>query len=200
MSRIFTFQSTVKLRSITLLLVGIAAMSLSGCGKYAPPLPPESFAPARVRETSVVGSVSGVQFAWESPRVDQRGDELKTIEGYLIERKHLTRESDLLDSDVEYDQIATLEDQYLVELNNRRDIARAEGKPTRRVEPNSSLMKFTYLDSTVSPGERYVYRIVPFNQGGEKGQSGILHIVTFQGERSEIQSLETNEAEELTFE
>lgn len=188
------------LRKLQILCVGVLLSGLmAGCGKYAPPLPPESFAPARVRTAVVSGTLEGVRFAWDSPSADQRGKELKAIEGYYIERKTLSKEADLLDSDIPFEVVGTVEDTHLVDLDSRRDAAQAEGKPTRRVSADPTLTKFVFLDSGVVPGQRYAYRIVPFNQGGQKGEAGLVQLVTFQGERSEIQSLEMNEASELTF-
>lgn len=190
-------------RTLVVLLTLLLSISLSGllvgCGKYAPPLPPESFAPARVQQLQVVGAVDGVSFAWSAPSSDSRGKDLKSIEGYELQRKPLTREADLLDSTIEFEVVSSVKDTHLEELNTRRDEARAKGLPTRRLSPDPALTQFSLVDRSVSPGARYAYRLVPINQGGVEGDPGPLIIVTFQGERSEIKALEVASTTEFLF-
>jgi hypothetical protein len=178
------------MRAGLMMVVLVLSSVLWACGKYAPPLPPERFAPSRVQQLQIVGAVDGVSFTWSAPRTDSRGKDLKSIEGYELQRKLLTREADLLDSTIEFEVVSSVKDAHLEELNARREKARAQGLPTRRLAPDPTLTQFSLVDHSVTPGARYVYRLVPINQGGVEGDPGPLIIVTFQGERSDIRALE----------
>jgi len=164
----------------------IVLVLLSGCGKYGKPLAPELLSPQAARKIEISAGLEGVRFKWEAPEKDQRGRELKEIQGYRIMRKDLVKLSDLLDDEVEEQEIGSIVDTHLAELKRLRDQAEAEGKPVRKVKVDQSLKHFEFIDSTVKPGSQYAYKIVPINQGGVEGQVSNIYKVLFKGENSEI--------------
>ena len=118
--------------------------------------------------------------------------ELRSIDGYRIERKTVEKPSDVVDSEVEFELIAEIPDSHLVELAKLKEQARSEGKITRKVSVDPKLSSFSFLDKTVTPGQRYVYQVVPTNNGGVKGARGKLLQVLFRGETSEIRTFDTD--------
>jgi hypothetical protein len=182
------------------LLVSLLLSSfLLGCGKYSPPLAPEDLSPQPVVSLKVASSPEGVAFAWEAPAKDQRGNNLRSLDGYRIYRKELAKNSDLLDADVEYQLISTIEDKHLSELARLKDEARASGKPTRSVKVAPELKAFTFTDSAVESGKRYAYQITPVNQGSEEGDPGQIIIVRFRGESSEVSMVPLSQAKDDVF-
>lgn len=172
---------------------------LTACGKYAPPYAPEDLSPQAVRELNVTTASEGVNFEWKSPLDDQLGKELRSLDGYLIYRKAVEREGDLLSSDVEFEEIARLEDQSVIERDKLRDEARLENKPTRRIKPSEDLQKFAWLDSSVEAGKVYAYRVVPINQDGVEGLSDKIIRVAFRGENSEVTMIPYSNFDERQF-
>lgn len=169
---------------------------LTGCGRYLPPLPPELWAPAAVQNLEVNADLQGVNFKWESPGRDQKGEELKTIEGYRIYRKELVKPSDLINEDIEYEIVGVVEDIHLEELDKMRKAAIAENKPTRRLKVDDALKKFSFQDTQLSAGKTYAYQIAPFNQGGLDGQVDKIIKVLYRGNTSEVTLIDYAEIQE----
>lgn len=168
-------------------IVVICCLMLSACGRYGPPLAPEALSPRAVKNLKVSPLIEGIEFTWGSPSDDLRGEKLKSIEGYKVVRKEITSEKDVLDDDVEYDTLATIPDTHLEVLDKLKDEAKEVGKPTRKIKVPDSLKAFSYRDQELSAGKKYVYKIIPVNQGGTEGQvKNIIHVL-FRGLSSEIQ-------------
>ncbi len=164
-------------------------MALSSCGRAGPTRPPEEFAPREVEMLQVSGSVEGVKFSWLSPSGDRRGKRLESLEGYSVRRAAVPppeagRESDILDLD--FEELAAIEDKSVATREQLREAARAEGKPARKIKVDKALSEFSFTDQTARPGLVYLYKIVPLNQGGVEGESKNLVRVVYRGEASEI--------------
>ena len=171
-------------------------LACCGCGKYAPPYTPEILAPRPVEELNVVPKLEGVSFEWLAPSLDGRGKALKSMDGYLVYRKQIEKESDIVDDDVEFEMLEAIEDNHLDVLEQRKEEARKEGKPTRRVKVEREFREFSYTDLEVEPGRSYVYKIVPFNQGDVEGQYTHLIRIAFRGEASQVRFLDQSSLDE----
>jgi hypothetical protein len=159
---------------------------LVGCGRYRAPLTPEELAPAAVENLTVATTDSGVVFTWLASDKDRRGKELKSAEGYSIERKELMHRGDETDPTVEFQQLGFLKDNHVEVRERLRAEARKSGKVGRTVTAPEDQMKFTFTDSTPKLGTTYIYQVVPQNQGGIEGQVGQLVKVVFQGAKSTV--------------
>lgn len=171
------------------------AAGLVSCGRYLPPVPPETLAPAAVTELEVTADLQAVNFNWYASDRDQAGAELKTIEGYRIYRKDLEKPNDMVNEDIRYNLISTIEDIHLKELKKLKDAALEAGTPTRKVKVDENLKKFTFADSQVSPGRLYAYQIIPVNQGGVEGEANKIVKVLFRGTSSEIVQIDQTKLE-----
>lgn len=161
-------------------------LALVGCGKYGPPVPPESLAPAAVRELVITPATEGVTLQWTAPTQNQRRRELEDIDGYRIVRRTVAGPGSVAATD---STLATIADTHLdVQADLRRQAA-AEGRPTRRIKADPALSVFSYIDRTVTPGETYLYRVIPFNQGGVDGATGTEIRVAFNGAGSVVERL-----------
>ncbi len=169
----------------------IIALLAVACGKYAPPLAPELLAP-KAPEVAVSALSGGVKFSWEAAAQDQRGTDLKTIEGYRVYRKHINARRDIFDRDIPYELLSTVADTHLVELDKLKKKVRAEGGLTRKVKVSDELKKFEYLDSSPEAGKQYVYKLVGVNQGGVEGQAKKIVRVLFRGANSEIGQIDAS--------
>ena len=121
-----------KLKLITAILIVIP---ITGCGKFGDPVPPEAVSPRAVSELAVSADPSAVTLKWESPESDLQGKELKFIDGYKVYRKEMDDPDQLLDEDLEFEVVATLEDKHLIELDKMREdvllkVAEANADPT----------------------------------------------------------------------
>lgn len=175
------------------------AFSTVGCGKYGPPTPPELLSPKAVGDLVVTSQTNGVKFAWKAPDVDRRGEELKSIDGYNVERKLVEKPSDISDEEVEYVELKHLPDTHLADLEKRKEEARAKGLSTRQVKVDPLLKNFEFVDEGVQPGKTYVYRITPMNQTGVKGEvAQVVHVV-FRGDASTIHLLPSSSLDDDAF-
>ena len=93
---------------------------LVGCGRYAPPLAPEALAPHAVEDLQTTAKSEGVYFAWTASRHDVRGRDLKSIDGYRIYRKEIFNKSDVIDPNVEYLLVTTIQDRHVEDLKIKR--------------------------------------------------------------------------------
>lgn len=159
---------------------------LPGCGRYRAPLTPEELAPSAVQNLTVTTTATEVVFAWRASEVDRRGKELKSAEGFSIERKELARRGDETDPTVEFDRVGFIEDDHVEVRERLRVAARAAGKIGRTVKAPDEELKFTFTDSTPVVGKTYIYQIVPHNQRGIDGQVGEMVKVVFQGAQSTV--------------
>jgi hypothetical protein len=170
-------------------LAGVMLL-LPGCGRYGDPLPPQYFSPKAVGQLEVTADLRGVNFKWNAPSASQNGKELKSMNGYYVERKEILRRADIVDARVPYERLDELEDTHVEVLKDMREEARKAGQVGRKVKVDQSLVKFGYSDTTVQPGHTYTYRIVPFNQGGVEGEVLKIVKVVFRGQSSEISLLD----------
>lgn len=172
------------LKSIILSLVLVAAPL--GCGRYRAPVPPEMVAPKPVDALTVTATEAGVVFAWKAPDEDQRGKELKSIEGYSIERKIIAEKGDETNSKVRFEAIGFVKDSHVEVRESLRAAARKEGKIGRTIESPEEHTKFTFVDSKTERDKTYMYQIVPQNQGGTDGGVREYARVTFKGASSDV--------------
>lgn len=180
------------LRCSALLLFAL----LAACGKYGPPLPPESFSPRAVKQLQVTADTGGVRFKWESPDADLRGAELRNMDGYYVMRKALEHSEDATDADVPFEEIGRVSDTHVLEREKKRDGARAAGRPARRIDSDAALKKFEYTDSSAAAGKAYLYKVVPHNQGGVEGRVAQLVRVVFKGAASQISYIDESSFDE----
>ena len=118
------------------------------------------------------------------------------MDGYWIYRKPILEETDLIDSQVPFELLATVADPHVARLEELRKQARAEGKLAHRVKIKEEELKFEYLDGTPKTGTTYVYKIVPFNQGSVAGGLAQLISVSFDGEQSKIDRIDAKAYED----
>lgn len=170
---------------------------LSACGRYRPPLPPEMLAPAAVEGLVITPAETGVAFAWTASEKDRRGKELKSANGYSIERKEILNRGDETDPKVKFTQVGFVEDKHIAIRDQLREKARAEGKIGRNVKSPPEYTRFTFEDTTAQRGKTYIYQIVPQNQNGVEGQVGQLAKVVFQGPQSAVVMVASKELEDL---
>lgn len=169
----------MKNNCLKLSYVLLPLLVLVGCGKFGPPLPPEVFSPKAVDGLSVSADDAGVKLSWNSPDRDVRGDELRSLDGYLVQRREISAEED-----TDFETLETLPDVHLAALKEAREELRAKGLPTRRAKVSSDLTTFEYLDTLAEHGKNYLYKVVPTNQGGVEGEVLLFARVSFAGAAS----------------
>lgn len=173
-----------------------AAVCGSGCGRYKAPLPPEVLAPRGVNAFAVTGQANGVLLSWKAPEVDRRGKELKSIEGYLIQRKAIVNRGDETSDSAVFEDLGFLKDKHIEVREKLRAEARAQGKIGRTVQAPEEMTVFSYLDKTAAPGATYLYQIVPQNQGRTEGLVTEVARVVFRGAQSEAYVVDADLANE----
>jgi hypothetical protein len=159
-----SLQSPLLIAATTLLLI-------TGCGKVASPKAPEYFAPEIVGEYAVTPSVGqGIIISWKAPKNDRNGKELKTMDGYSVERATL-EEGDTV-ATAKFSEIAFIHDGHILERDKLRAELRAQHKPSRSADVKSEKKMFSYTDSSPEandPSLHLMYRVIGINQDGVKG-------------------------------
>lgn len=164
----------------------ICLSCIVSCGRFAPPHPPEDLAPKAVSEFSVIPVTDKITLTWRSPDKDIRNKELKDLEGYRVMRVNEKEVNETKPLDDFLVELAFIEDHNLVELDKMRKEAREKGEIARRVKIAPEKKVFSYEDKELVNGETYIYRIIPINQGGEKGKASSIAKVLFKGEQSDV--------------
>lgn len=170
-------------RHISLL---VFTLLIGACGRYGKPLYPELLAPDNVRNLTVVGVNEGVKFDWRAPLNDQRGKDLKSIEGYRIYRKPIVKPSDAVDPEVPFEVVTLVSDTHLEELDKARQALRKQGRVGRRAKIDPKLYDFEYVDAGLQAGKTYLYKVIPINQGGVESSAFQLVKVLWRGATSEV--------------
>ncbi len=165
------------------LAIGVLLMCSAGCGKYGPPVSPETRAPKAVPELTATPLADHVSFSWKSAEVDRRGDELKVMDGYRVYQKELGPGAPA-DWQKGFSLLGTVQDTHVAVLQRLREEARAKGALTRRVSVDAKLKQFTFATPPLKVGQVYLFKVVPFNQGGVEGDARQLVRVAFQGPQS----------------
>lgn len=178
----------MRIKSLYFLLFAFL-LFFAGCGKYSKPLPPEDFAPAEVKDLAIFASVQGVSFSWTSPDKDARGEDLLSLEGYRVYRRDLEPDARLQDPFAKFDLITEVKDTHLAEELELKRQAEEQGQIARKVSLPEERSKFAFQDSSVKSGKRYLYQIVPVNQGGVEGVVAERIDVSFRGEISQVTRL-----------
>lgn len=177
------------MRARTFATWALALITICGCGKYGPPVPPEYLAPSAVVDLSIQGSEQGVKFAWKSPQRDLRNHELKYLDGYRLYRSTLENPRELLQASRRFELLSTIQDTHLVALEEARAALRAEGKPSHRARPDAAKTHFEFLDSSVKEGSKYLYKLVPFNQSNVEGSAFSIFEVTWSKANSSVREV-----------
>jgi hypothetical protein len=184
-------------RATLFVAVVVGALLLAaGCGRYKAPLPPEVLAPRGVESFTVAGQPNGVLLSWKAPQVDRRGKELKSIEGYLIQRKAIVNRGDETSDDAVYEDLGFIKDKHIEVREKLRAEARAQGKIGRNVQAPEEMTIFSYLDKTAVSGSTYLYQVVPQNQGRTEGLITEVARVVFRGAQSEAYVIDADLAGE----
>ncbi len=135
--------------SLSILLVGWAAILLPGCGKKMNPIPPDSLVPGEVRNFTVRQDGQALSLQWLFPKVNIEGQPLTDIQGFRI-----LRNQDSLTSTAG----CPPELKHLADIDLAYPLAgEVQGEQGR------------YRDETLEPGYRYFYQIAGFDRGGHLG-------------------------------
>ena len=179
----------------TLCLVLITVFAATGCGKYLAPLPPEALAPRAVEGLEVTTTHEQVALIWVAPEEDRRGRELKSIDGYVIQRKEIVERGDETDPSIEYVELGFVQDLHVKIREDLRKEARAQGKIGRTIQAPDGLTSFSFLDSTAKNGKTYLYQVLPQNQGSVDGVIKQVAKVVFKGAESDVTILAVGDVE-----
>jgi len=118
---------------VALALLSLAFASFLACGRKTLPLPPEMVAPEVVEGLEARNAQGGILLSWKRPTHYADGQRMLDLAGFQIERS-------VGDGKFEFRTTLTVTDQ-----------ARFR-----------QIRNFRYLDSAVTDGETYRYRIVSF--------------------------------------
>jgi|LakMenEpi03Aug12_release.lakeMendotaPanAssembly.Ray.scaffolds.fasta_scaffold343752_2 hypothetical protein len=173
----------------------VAAVAVAGCGKYIPPIPPEMVAPKEVQVLEVFTTPSQVGLKWQAPNEDRRGQELKTIDGYTVQRKEIAVRGDETNPNIEFADLGFVKDTHIQVRERLRNEAREQGKIGRAVKAPAELTHFSFIDSKPQNGKTYLYQVVPQNQGGVDGVIKQVVKVVFKGEASNVVVLAAKDVE-----
>jgi uncharacterized protein len=131
------------------LVVSLVATTTSGCGKKAPPIPPDSLVPGEVRNFSVQQDGQALSLQWLIPKVNVDRQPLTNIQGFQIFRC----KEGIFSSAGCPPALAPL---AKIDLTFPK-VGKIQGE------------QVSYRDEDLETGYRYFYQVVGFDQGGHLG-------------------------------
>lgn len=172
--------------NISITIANLLMLAFVACGRVGYPFTPEELGAAAVGNLVVTPRDNAVEFAWEAPRDDVRGEPLKSLDEYQVLRKTIVNQADYLDPEVEFELLAALPDKSWAGRKQLEEEALEKGLPRRRVKVPAELTQYSFVDDKVQTGQRYVYQVVPVNQGGVLGQAEYFIDLTFNGPTTKV--------------
>lgn len=154
----------------------IASLFFIACGRKGAPKPPENFAPTQVQFFQARGTVDGILLTWAKPEKKADGEELDDLERFAVMRAVYEK-----DRAAEFDELTEIA--YIAPEKPEKDEAAA----TRSEKEEEEIEEFSFLDEKVSPGQKYVYYVVAFNEDNVGGRPSQSFRVTFIGEASQVE-------------
>lgn len=177
--RIFTSMKIFSYTLTSVLLCVFLICSLFGCGRKTDPIAPESNAPQVVSELTLQGKNEGVELSWKSPSRNLRGKKLYDLNRFEV-RARVAKSND---------SFKTL---GRVVLNSKERAIFEKGQ--------SVVERFGFLHSSIKPGEKYEYVVVPINDYGSDGAFSEIYRVDFNGVNSVVELVELEKERELEIE
>lgn len=164
------------------LLITSISLTFASCGHYAPPQPPERFAPAAVRDIEVTAQENSITFQWRSPELNLQGRPLEDLAYFDIRRAALTDLAQFIKAPIESSvSVGKVMDKAIADLVARRSIARENKTPLRREKLDPDLILYLFADTSPTQGETYVYSIVPMTRKEVPGKVEQYIKVQYQG-------------------
>ena len=132
------------------------ALSLSGCGKKAPPIPPSQVQPPAVNDLSASIDKDTLKMTWTIPK--EKGKVTPGLSGFIVYRsKRPLSESDCKNCPLLFKRVADIP----IEVN-------ASGRPKKG--------SMTYYE-TLEKGYRYTYRVIGHTKGVTSSDSNYVDFI-----------------------
>ncbi len=120
-----------------LLLIATLAVALVACGRKTDPKPPELVAPRAVSELALTTRADGVMIRWLRPTQYVDGSSMEDLAGFVLERSR-----------------------------NNEPFSEHVRVPVTDRGMFQKVKRFEYVDTAVSSGTTYHYRVVAFTTDG----------------------------------
>lgn len=131
-------------------------LSLSGCGKKAPPIPPSQIQPPTVNDLSASIAGDTLKLTWTIPK--EKGKVTPGLSGFIVYRsKKPLSESDCKNCPVLFKRVADIP----IEVN-------ASGRPEKG--------SMTYYE-TLEKGYRYIYKVIGHTKGVTSSDSNYVDFI-----------------------
>ncbi|MGA1191230.1 MAG: hypothetical protein ACO3XO_02985 [Bdellovibrionota bacterium] len=182
---------------LTRALLGILATTISitfvACGHYAPPQPPERFAPAAVRDIQVIPQENGITLQWRSPEQNLQGRALEDLAFFDIRRADLKDLAQFIKAPIESSiSVGKVADKAITDFVTRRSVAQVNKTPLRREKIDPELIQYLFSDTSPVEGEIYVYSIVPMTRKEVPGKVDQYIKVQYRGLNTLITLLDSS--------
>ena len=126
--------SAIEARLARWTFAGLLALAFFGCGRKAPPKPPQDVVPKTITDLSAASEAEGIRLSWSRPETYANGTRMNDLGGFWLERA--------TPSEPSFSRLETLE------VSDR--------------ERFRQLKRFQHLDRSAQPGITYMYRVVSF--------------------------------------
>lgn len=164
------------------LLATSIPITLFSCGHYAPPQPPERFAPAAVRDITITAQENSITLQWRSPEQNLQGRPLEDLAYFDIRRAALKDLAQFIKAPVESSiSVGKVADKAITDFVARRSVARVNKTPLRREKLDPELVQYLFADTSPAKGETYIYSIVPMTRKEVPGKVEQYIKVQYQG-------------------
>jgi predicted small lipoprotein YifL/fibronectin type 3 domain-containing protein len=139
-----------------IMLMAMLALTLAGCGRKGPLVPPEAMVPAPIADLSVAQQGERFVVSWTQPGREEAGGPLKDLAGFRVFRREvLPPGEDCEECPTAYRPIRTVDPEYL------QDVVRVGNS-------------FTFVDTGLETGKTYQYKVVAFKADGSESKQSNL--------------------------
>lgn len=133
-------------------LAFLLALACLGCGRKAPPKPPEDVVPKTITDLSAKNEAQGIQLSWSRPAAYADGTRMEDLGGFFVERA------------ADPAPRAAFTRLAILEVNDR--------------DRFRQIKRFQHLDADTRPGITYQYRVVSFTTDRYIGEpSNVVAVV-----------------------
>ena len=172
------------------LVCAVLCVSMFGCGKFGPPVPPSALGPQKPPLASVKVENKVVVVSWGIPSSDRRGKDLISLDDIRVYRRKLPSVLEISqETDLEWELVKSNPVSDFVKKNDETAPGPLAGalQATAKSPSNQTVALHEFRDAIADSAGVYQYVLLGTNQDGVRGEAtDFFQVSLFQDGTSEV--------------